>query len=86
MEKGARDGPPQYKSGSNGVCLEFYVGYFLCFKTKKVTNLPTQQVVEVKYLLIRSNPPITGYTYHYKLPALKRILNSVTSIISWQSI
>ena len=37
MKKGARDGKacgaPRCKSGRDGVCLEFYVGYFLCFKT-----------------------------------------------------
>ena len=31
---------------SNCVCLEFFVGYFFCFKTKKVTNLQLKQAVE----------------------------------------
>ena len=49
MEKGRGMAKPRQvpmKSGSNGVCLEFYVGYFLCFKTKKVTNLQLKQAVE----------------------------------------
>ena len=56
MKKGARDGKacgaPRCKSGRDGVCLEVYVGYFLCFKTKKVTNLQLKKSLEAPQSII----------------------------------
>ena len=56
MKKGARDGKacgaPRCKSGHDSSCLEVYVAYFLCFKTKKVTNLQLKQALEAPQSII----------------------------------